>query len=123
MLRFPARRLFRAGGGRLLRRAAALALVLLLGGCGNLSYYLQSVGGQFEIWRREMPIEQLLKDPAIAPPLRAQLERALRIREYASRVLGLPDNRSYRAYADLARRFVVWKEVAAPEFSSEPKQW
>ena len=106
-----------------MRNAAALAVALLLGGCGNFSYYLQSVGGQLEIWRREAPIERLLEDPAIAPPLKAQLQRALRIREYASRELGLPDNRSYRAYADLARPFVVWNVFAAPEFSTEPRQW
>lgn len=106
-----------------MRNAAALVVALLLGGCGNFSYYLQSVGGQLEIWRREVPIERLLEDPAIAPPLKAQLQRALRIREYASRELGLPDNRSYRAYADLARPFVVWNVFAAPEFSTEPRQW
>lgn len=107
----------------MMRNAYVLAAVLLLSGCGNFSYYLQSVGGQFDIWRREAPIEQLLKDPAIAPPLKAQLERALRIRDYASRELGLPDNRSYRAYADLARPFVVWNVFAASEFSVEPRQW
>ena len=107
----------------MMRRVCALLSLLLLSGCGNFSYYLQSVGGQLEIWRREAPIEQLLEDPAIAPPLKAQLQRALRIRDYASRELGLPDNRSYRGYADLARPFVVWNVFAAPEFSVVPRQW
>ena len=107
----------------MMRAAGACAVALLLAGCGNLSYYLQSIGGQFEIWQREAPIGQLLEDPALAPPLKAQLERVLRIRDYASRELGLPDNRSYRAYADLARPFVVWNVFAAPEFSTEPERW
>jgi predicted aminopeptidase len=105
------------------RNATALVLTLLLAGCGNLGYYLQSVSGQLEIWQREAPIEQLLADPSLEPSLRAQLERALRIRDYASRELGLPDNRSYRSYADLARPFVVWNVFAVPEFSTEPRQW
>ena len=105
------------------RNATALVLTLLLAGCGNLGYYLQSVSGQLEIWQREAPIEQLLADPSLEPSLRTQLERALRIRDYASRELGLPDNRSYRSYADLARPFVVWNVFAAPEFSTEPRQW
>ena len=104
-------------------RAAAMTCVLLLGGCGNLSYYLQSVSGHFEVWRLEVPVEQLLEDPATAPALRTQLESAVRIRSYAARELGLPDNRSYRAYADLARPFVLWNVFAAPEFSVEPRQW
>jgi predicted aminopeptidase len=69
------------------------------------------------------PIERFLADPALDPKLKAQLERAVRIRDYASRELGLPDNRSYRSYADLARPFVVWNVFAAAEFSVEPKQW
>ncbi|MCW5576424.1 MAG: aminopeptidase [Burkholderiales bacterium] len=96
---------------------------LLLSGCGNLGYYLQSVQGQLGIWQREVPVERLLGDPALDPQLKIQVERALRIRDYASRELGLPDNRSYRSYADLARPFVVWNVFAADEFSVEPKQW
>ena len=107
----------------MMRRLWLLPVVLSLSGCGNLGYYWNSVGGQLEIWQREAPIERLLADPALDPKTKAQLERALRIRDYASRELGLPDNRSYRSYADLARPFVVWNVFAAPEFSIEPKQW
>jgi len=107
----------------MMRRAFLIAAVLALSGCGNLGYYWQSVGGQIEVWQREVPIERLLADPQLDPQLKAQLERALRIRDYASRELGLPDNRSYRAYADLARPFVVWNVFAAPEFSIEARQW
>lgn len=106
-----------------MRTAIPLLLTLLLTGCGNVSYYLQSVGGQLEIWQREVPVDRLLGDPDLPPTLKAQLERALRIRDYASRELGLPDNRSYRSYADLARPFVVWNVFAAAEFSTEPRQW
>ncbi len=107
----------------MMRALAVVLLSSLLGGCANLGYYLQAVGGQLEIWQREAPIERLLADPAIDEKLRGQLQLVLRIRDYASRELGLPDNRSYRSYADLARPFVVWNVFAAPEFSLEPKQW
>jgi len=105
------------------RTLAALLGLLLLGGCARVGYYLQAAGGQFEIWRREAPVERLLADPALEPRLRAQLERALQIRDFASRELGLPENRSYRAYADLARPFVVWNVFAAPALSLQAKQW
>jgi predicted aminopeptidase len=106
-----------------MRIAAAVLLILLLTGCSNLSYYLKSVGGQMEIWQREEPVERLLRDPGLSPLLKTQLERALRIRDYASRELGLPDNSSYRSYADIARPFVVWNVFAAAEFSTEARQW
>ena len=40
-----------------------------------------------------------------------------------AQTLGLPDNRSYRVYADIGRPYVVWNVVAAPEFSVRPKVW
>ena len=106
-----------------MRIAITILATLLLAGCGNVSYYLQSVGGQLEIWQREKPVASLLQDPDLSPLLKTQLERATRIRDYASRELGLPDNRSYRSYANLARPFVVWNVFAAAEFSTEPRQW
>jgi len=105
------------------RLLCVLLLALLLPGCGNVSYYLQSVRGQWEIWQRQVPIDELLSDPQLDPALRKQLQRAVTIRAYASRELGLPDNASYRAYADLARPFVVWNVFVAAEFSVEPRQW
>ena len=38
------------------------------------------------------------------------------------RALGLPDNASYRRYAELDRPYAVWNVVAAPEFSFEALQ-
>lgn len=107
----------------MIRPALLLTAISLLAGCSNAGYYLRSVSGQLEIWQREVPIEKVLADPGLDPKLKVQLERALRIRDYASRELGLPDNRSYRSYADLARPFVVWNVFAAAEFSVDAKQW
>ncbi len=57
------------------------------------------------------------------PALKHKLERVVAIRNYASRELALPDNLSYRRYADLDRRFVLWNVFAAPELSLKPLQW
>jgi len=45
------------------------------------------------------------------------------IRDFASRELALPENRSYRSFADLDRQYVVWNVVAAPSRSLEPRTW
>ncbi len=45
------------------------------------------------------------------------------IRAYASRELGLPDNRSYTRYSDLGRPFVVWNVFATPPLSLAARQW
>jgi predicted aminopeptidase len=55
--------------------------------------------------------------------LKEKLALVLRIRDFASRELLLPDNGSYRSYADLQRPQVVWNVVATPEFSLRLRQW
>jgi predicted aminopeptidase len=105
--------------------ASALAAVLAvpaLQGCETLAYYLQAAGGQMSLLARARPVEALLADPATPQPLRARLELSREIRNYAVRELKLPDNESYRRYAELDRPYAVWNVVAAPEFSLEPIQ-
>ena len=105
------------------RRFGACLLCALLAGCAELGYYAQSVGGQLSLLAARQPIPEVIADPATDPQLAAKLGLALEIREYASRVLKLPDNGSYRSYADLKRPYVVWNVWAAPEFSVTPREW
>ncbi|MFQ5936234.1 MAG: aminopeptidase [Acidiferrobacterales bacterium] len=106
------------------RAVAVCVLILLLGavnvGCG---YYSQAIGGQLEILSKRQSIETLIDNPETDPTLRSQLTKILEIRAFASAELGLPDNKSYRTYADLERRYVVWNVFAAPELSLEPLEW
>ena len=69
------------------------------------------------------PITKVLAAPTTDPKLHARLEYVRTARAFASRELGLPDNRSYTTYADIKRRYVSWNVFAAPAFSVEPKQW
>ncbi len=104
-----------------MRRLLLLAaLASLLGGCSTLGYYSQAVRGQLDLLRRATPIEKELANDAVAAELKAKLRAVLRLRAFASRELALPDNGSYKRYADLGRRYVVWNVFAAPEFSIEP---
>jgi predicted aminopeptidase len=100
-----------------------LGVVPLMAGCGNFSYYLQSVEGQIDILQKREQIAQVLANPATSPALRKRLEQVLMIRDFASRELKLPDNKSYRGYADLQRPFVVWNVFATTEFSIKPEEW
>jgi predicted aminopeptidase len=101
--------------------AAAACAAAAVGGCATFTYYGQAVRGHLDVMHRAQPIESRLADATTPPELRAKLARVLEIREFASRELGLPDNGSYRAYADLERPYVVWNAFAAPEFSVEPR--
>ena len=75
-----------------------------------------------EMNRKREPIEEVIARPDTDATLRRRLELAARARDFAMSDLGLPDNGSYRTYADLGRRYVTWNLFAAPEFSVEPKE-
>ncbi len=102
---------------------ATTLLTALLTGCSHLGYYLQAIGGHLEVMRVAVPIERVVGDAASDPVLRQQLQDVQAMREFASRELGLPDNGSYRAYADLGRPYVVWNVVATPELSLQARHW
>lgn len=103
-----------------LRAALLVALIAALsGGC----YLLQSAQGQLALMSKREPIDKVLARPDTPPSLRAQLNAVAQIRNFATRTLRLPDNGSYRSYADVKRRYVVWNVVSAPEFSVTPKEW
>ncbi len=100
----------------LLAAAAALAL----SSCATIEYYAQALRGHLDLMTRAKAIDEALAEPGTPDALRKRLAAVVKIRDFASRELGLPDNGSYRRYADLGRPFVVWNVFAAPEFSLEP---
>ncbi len=101
------------------RGGALLLLSILLTGCATLAYYGQAVRGQLELVYERRPLDEVLADPATTPAVRHKIEIARAAREFASTGLALPDNRSYRGYADLGREFVVWNVFAAPPLALE----
>ena len=105
------------------RLIVASTLCLFVSGCSSIGYYVQAVEGHLRLMAMARPIPEVLADAATDPALRQQLEAARAIREFASRELALPDNRSYRDYADLGRSYAVWNVFAAPEFSVELQPW
>jgi predicted aminopeptidase len=101
------------------RQLVAATACIALQGC----YYTHLASGQLEMNRRREPIEEVIARPETDDVLRRRLELAVRAREFAMSELGLPDNGSYRTFADLGRRYATWNLFAAPEFSVEPKRW
>ena len=93
-----------------------------LSGC-SAGYLLQAAHGQWQLLRARQPIARLIAAPDTDAELKRRLELVLEARDFATRVLALPDNRSYRSYSALGRPYVVWNVVAAPEFSIAPLRW
>jgi len=108
-------------------RAVVLSLCglacLSLAGCTTLGYYWQSVRGHVQLMAAARPVPDWLADEQTPSTLKTRLALSQRIRTFASHELKLPDNPSYRRYADLNRRAVVWNVVAAPPYSLTLKTW
>lgn len=98
-------------------RWVPLLLAVCLNGC---SYYGQLAVGQLELLRQREPIEGLIADDSRDAALRQRLGEVLQARRFASQALALPDNDSYRLYAELGRPYVVWNLFATEEFSVKP---
>lgn len=97
--------------------------IVALGGCADTRYYWQSVNGHLQLMRAARPVAHWLDDPQTPQALRERLQLAQHMRDFAVAELALPDNPSYRNYADLRRNAVVWNVVAAPELSLTLKTW
>lgn len=111
---------------RVLALAAALVLAALVASCGSVRYYSQAVWGGADVLVKRKPVDRLLearRARVLSAGTRDRLRLSQEIRDFASRELGLPDNRSYRSYADLGRPYAVWNVVATPRLSLEPKTW
>jgi predicted aminopeptidase len=112
-----------AGGG-LFGAAALAALAVGLGsGCTTLAYYGQAVHGHLDLLGRARPVADVLAGADVPAAVRDRLQLSQQMRDFAVRELALPDNRSYRRYADLQRDAAVWNVVATPELSLTLKTW
>jgi predicted aminopeptidase len=105
--------------GRILQRLLLVALCLSISGC----YYLQAASGQWQVMRKREPISDVVADAGTPVELADRLRLVQAARQFSIDELALPDNDSYRSYADIERDFVVWNVFAAPEFSLEARRW
>jgi len=102
---------------------AGTAALVCLSGCANLGYYWQSATGHLQMMSAAKPVDDWISGEEAPDRLKAKLALSQRIRDFAVAELKLPDNPSYRRYADLRRAAVVWNVVAAPVYSVTLKDW
>ena len=96
---------------------------LTVSGCSSFGYYVDLMAGHNELVEQQKPVSEILASKETRPKLRELLKTSQNIRDFASKNLYLPENDSYRSYADLKRPYAVWNVVAAKEFSVNAKKW
>ncbi|MDU1662323.1 MAG: aminopeptidase, partial [Stenotrophomonas maltophilia] len=84
-------------------------------------YYSQLASGQWQLLQAREPVAKVIADPTRPQVLREHLAQSQKARTFASQQLHLPDNQSYRLYADIGRPYVVWNVFATSEFSLLPQ--
>lgn len=108
---------------RLVVKLLVIPLLMGLSSCADLSYYWQSVEGHVSLMKTARPVDDWLTDAQTPDKLKSKLELTKKIRTFAAQELKLPDNPSYKQYADIKRKAVVWNVVAAPALSLKLKTW
>ncbi|MGB1342983.1 MAG: aminopeptidase [Pseudomonadales bacterium] len=83
----------------------------------------QAAKGQLALVGAAQDIDEVLQDKVTDPLTRSRLELAMRALDFAQEHLALGSRGNYRRYTALNRRYVVWNVFAAPEFSSDLKQY
>ncbi|GAA0755721.1 aminopeptidase [Ideonella azotifigens] len=101
----------------------AAGTVCVTSGCSSIGYLLQSAQGHVSLITSARPVGDVIADAQTSAALKERLALTQRLRDYAVSELKLPDNHSYRSYADLKRPAAVWNVVAAPELSLKLRTW
>jgi predicted aminopeptidase len=96
--------------------------VLVLAGCeaGYIARAAYEEGCL--LWRRK-PIDTVLARGDLQPEVRARLETALKVREFARDRLGLNVGRAYSSISEVDKGAIAWVVMAAPRDSLEPYTW
>jgi predicted aminopeptidase len=112
-----------AGVATLAAVVVAVAALAATAGCADVGYLAQSARGHLALLDAARPVQEWLADPATPPKLYARLTLSQEMRDFAVDSLALPDNASYRRYAELHRSAAVWNVVAAPELGLTLQTW
>ncbi len=114
----------RTGPGRGCRfTGLLLVLLLVLSGCGApTGYVFQAAKGQYNLYRAERPIPEVVADPRTPPLVRSLLREVPRIKAFAlEHGLAISDN--YEQYVALDRPYVVWFVNASHPLAFYPKMF
>ena len=105
-----------------MQRILYFILPLFIGGCSNFTYYVDTINGHHELLEKSRPIDSVISGD-ISEDLKKKLVTFQKARLFAIQELLLPDNNSYKSYADIGRPYATWNVIATPEYSIEPKKW
>jgi len=107
----------------IIKASVLLLCVVAISGCSTLGYLTHTTNGHLALVSSKESITDILAEEKYSVQQREQLAQVLRIRQFATDHIGLPDNKSYTEYVNLHRDYVTWTIFAADELSLKPTTW
>lgn len=95
---------------------------LILSGC-QIDYILKSGYHQALLIKKQVPIEEYLKNPNIPPEEKEKLDLVMNIKQFAENDLGLKKSKNYTTFVELDRKFVSYIVQVAYPFELKYRYW
>jgi predicted aminopeptidase len=99
-----------------------LPLALFLNGC-QIGYLFQNGYQQMRLLNQRVPIDEVLKDPAVPEETKRKLRLSQEASDFAEKTLKLKKTENYTSYVELGRPYVTYSVSAAPKWKLEHFRW
>ncbi|MGE3262625.1 MAG: aminopeptidase [Bacteriovoracia bacterium] len=96
---------------------------LLLPGCSGVSYLAENGIGQWKMFNRARPVEDVLASPQTSEAARRAIQVVKRAKDFAVKDLGLHATKNYQTFVQLDAPCVVWAVSAADPIELKERKW
>lgn len=97
-------------------------LLLTLPSCSSVGYLAQNGIGQWKLFNRAQPVEEVLASPRTPEKTRKSIQLVQQAKTFAVG-LGLKATKNYQSYVPLESRCVVWAVSAAEPIELKQRKW
>lgn len=95
---------------------------LLLTGCSGVSYLVENGVGQWKIFNKARPIEEVLANPRVSDGVKNDIRVVMKAKKFANE-LGLKSTSSYAKFVQLDAPCVIWAVSAADPLELKERKW
>lgn len=107
----------------LLKILFVFAIPIFLSGCANVGYIFENSVGQWKLFNKERPIEEVLSNPRTSQEVRNSLNLVTKAKKFAVEQIGLKATSNYRNYVDVNSSCVTYVVSAADPLKLEELTW
>jgi predicted aminopeptidase len=105
------------------RTSIPLLFLLSLTGCSSAGYLVETGLGQWKLFNRARPLDEVLSSPNTTPAVRHGIQLVRKAKIFAVGDLGLHATKNYETYVQLDAPCVSWAVSASDPLRLEEKKW